>query len=144
MARKRRRPGQVRDAVLRLVKNASRPVGALEIERMLDEEGEAVPANTVFRALRELVDRGAIRKIMVARGYAPGDGAGRIGLFCSACGTLSEVAGADVFGALDDLAAANGFAVSRKIVEVAGICPACASVSVTVTEARNQNSARRN
>ncbi len=86
MARKRRRSGHVREAVLRLLQDAPRPLGALEIEKLLFEEGETVPPNTVFRALRELIDRGMIRKVMVARGYALGSGAQRISLFCRACG----------------------------------------------------------
>ncbi len=66
-----------------------RPPGALDIGRMLRREGDLVPPNTVFRALRELIDRGAARKVMVARGYAPGSGAGMISLYCRACGTVT-------------------------------------------------------
>lgn len=126
MARKRRRPGHVRDAVLRLLQNAARPLGALEIEKLLFGEGEIVPPNTVFRALRELIDRGMIRKVMVARSYALGSGAQKISLFCRACGNVTEVAGDHLFDALDDLAAASGFIVSRHIVEVASLCDRCA------------------
>jgi Fe2+ or Zn2+ uptake regulation protein len=126
MARKRRRPGHVREAVLRLIQNAPRPLGALEIEKLLFREGEIVPPNTVFRALRELIDHGMIRKVVVARGYAPGSGAQKISLFCRTCGEVTEVAGDTMFDALDDLAAASGFTISRHIVEVAGLCDRCA------------------
>lgn len=125
MARKRRRPGHVRDAVLRLLENASRPLGALEIEKLLFEEGETVPPNTVFRALRELIDHRTIRKVVVARGYVSGSAARKISLFCGACGDVTEVAGGSTIDALDALAAASGFTVSRHIVEVAGLCDRC-------------------
>jgi len=131
MDRKRRRPGHVREAILRLLQDAPRPLGALELEKLLHQQGETVPPNTVFRALRELIDRGTIRKVMVARGYAVGSGAERISLFCRECREVTEAAGANIFDALDDLAAASGFSVARHIVEVAGMCAACAGLTAS-------------
>ena len=79
----------------------------------------------VFRELRKLVDRKAIRKIWVARGYMRGSDAPAIALFCKGCGSVVEIACDETFDALDRLAAHQGFSVSRVILELPGVCWAC-------------------
>jgi Fur family zinc uptake transcriptional regulator len=126
MAEPRRPPGRVRDMVLRLVEKTGRPVAGAKLAELLREEGLAVPPSMMFRALRQLIDSGAIRKILLARGYACSTTDPMIALVCSRCGAVAEIACAEVFGGLDRLAAAAGFATSRQIVEVPGVCHDCA------------------
>ena len=126
MAEPRRQPGLVRDRVLRLVEKAGRPIAGGELSELMREEGLAVPSSMTFRALRQLIDCGAIRKILLARGYACSTTDPMIALVCSRCGEVAEIACAETFDGLDRLAAAAGFAASRQIVEVPGVCRDCA------------------
>lgn len=129
MAEPRRRSGYLRETVLRVLENAGRPVSALEIREMVLREGFTVPPSLVFRAVRQLVVRGAIRKIHLARGYCPGDGQAAIALVCGQCGRVTEIACDEIFQALDRVAGAEGFAASRHVVEVPGVCRDCSGQS---------------
>ncbi|MEI9926845.1 MAG: transcriptional repressor [Sphingomonas sp.] len=120
------RYGPLQERVLRLVEDARRPLRGLELVEGIRREGAAVAPSLVFRAIRTLADRGAIRKVHVDRSYTPGSGTSRVTLFCRQCGSVTEVACDAAFEGLDAVAAANGFVVSRSIVEVPGICARCA------------------
>jgi Fur family zinc uptake transcriptional regulator len=126
MAEPRRPPRSLRDTIQRVLEEAGRPVRAIELRELVGGQGFRVAPSLVFRAVRELIDRRAIRKILVARGYAPGGGERMITLFCRRCGEATEIACDPAFEALDRLAAAADFAASRHIVEVAGVCRECA------------------
>ncbi len=125
----RRRPGDLRAAVLRALRDAGRPLSALELRERIRGEGQPVAPSLVFRAIRELAERGAIRKVLSARGYIPGGGGAGVALYCRECGRVTEAACDEAFASLDRAAACRGFAVSRHIVEVPGVCDACAKRS---------------
>ncbi|MFA6114447.1 MAG: transcriptional repressor [Sphingomonas sp.] len=125
MAENRRRAGYLRETVLQALHAARRPLSALELRQIFHRQGDPIGPNLIFRGIRQLVERGAIRKVLVARGYAPGSGECRVTLFCRQCGQVTEITCADAFDALDEVAMAGGFAVSRHIVEVSGVCGSC-------------------
>lgn len=131
MAEARRRSGDLRETVLRVVADADRPLSVLELRERLRGDGPAVAASLAFRAVRKLVDRGEIHKIWVARGYVLGGGDAGISLFCRRCGKATWLARGEIAVALDRIAGARGFAISRHIVEVSGICHECASPGTT-------------
>jgi Fe2+ or Zn2+ uptake regulation protein len=125
MAENRRRAGYLRETILQALHAADRPLSALELRQIFHRKGDPIGPNLVFRGIRQLVERGAIRKVLVARGYAPGSGERKVTLFCRQCGQVTAIACADAFDALDEVAMAGGFAVSRHIVEVSGVCGSC-------------------
>lgn len=125
MAKPKRRPGYLQDRILRILQDQPRPLSGLELAEILREEGDLASPSLVFRAIRRLIDRRAIRKILVAGGYAAVREGCTIRLFCSQCGDLREIPGTETFDALDSAAAASGFGVSNYIVEVEGICRRC-------------------
>ena len=133
MAEPRRRPGLLRETVLRMLIDAGRPLSGTQLRELVREHGLSVQQSLIFRAIRQLIDRGTIRKIWAAGGYAPDGGGPTITLVCRQCGRVVEIAHDETFVALGQMAAVEGFAISRPIVEVSGICAACSSLAVSET-----------
>jgi Fe2+ or Zn2+ uptake regulation protein len=83
---------------------------------------------TVYKALETLVSCGLAAKL------TNGDGSARYDprtddhfhLRCLHCGTVRDVANADVAGSLPTIRPADGFRVEGYRLEVVGICAACA------------------
>ena len=111
---------------MRILRDQTRPLSGLQLTAMLRDEEYPASPSLVFRAIRRLIDRGAIRKILVAGGYAPIREDFAIRLFCSRCGKLREIPCTETFDALDHVAATLGFGVLDHIVEVEGLCGRCA------------------
>jgi Fur family zinc uptake transcriptional regulator len=57
------------------------------------------------------------------------NGARRIVLACERCATVAEVAAPVAFDAIDGAADDAGFRSTRALVEVAGLCTACAAAA---------------
>ena len=125
MARERRAAGELASRVLALLRRERRPLGGLALAGLLRNEGEVVTSNLVFRALRDLVRQGAIRKLHLAGGYVVAGEDREIDLLCTQCGMIGTVRDENAFVALAKAAEAAGFRVRLPVVEVAGICSRC-------------------
>ncbi|MBB4100781.1 Fur family transcriptional regulator [Sphingomonas kyeonggiensis] len=125
MAETRRPAGQLNEAILRLLQDAGRPLRVVEIRARLERAGEAAAPSLIFRAIRQLAERGAIHKIEIARGYVAGDAARRIALLCRACGEVTLIECPEAFDALDALAERHGLATPKHMAEATGICARC-------------------
>jgi hypothetical protein len=93
--------GTLQEILLRLLRDAARPVGGLELTDLLGRDGYIVASSLVFRAIRRLLDRNAIRKIQLAGGYVIRGPVPRISLCCSRCGAWDEIAHDFSFARLD-------------------------------------------
>ncbi len=105
--------------------------------------GERRPAAppTVYRALEFLLTQGLIHRIESLNAYvgcmdpeghlgdapgsAPGGALGGQFLICGDCGAAAEVHDPRVDAAVARRAEELGFAVHRKTIEIAGVCPPC-------------------
>ncbi|NYT42552.1 transcriptional repressor [Sphingomonas sp. R-74633] len=127
MAEGKRNSGFLHDRVLRLLKaQHPHPLTGLQLAELLQAEGDVVPVSQVYRALRRLIDEGAIRKILVAGGYAPVWRESVVLLWCRVCGEVREVPCPEVFQRLE--AIAGGLKAPHCLIEVPGVCAACAEV----------------
>lgn len=108
-----------------LLAHEKRPLGGLALVDLLQAEGEFVPSSLVFRALRDLIGRGAIRKLHLAGGYVPAGEAWAIDLLCTQCGMIATVRDEKPFLAIARAAEAAGFRVRLPVVEVVGVCRRC-------------------
>ncbi len=84
---------------------------------------------TVYRALEFLLAQGLIHRIESLNAYVgcvhpDGDHGGQF-LICTGCGATAEVHDPRVDAAVARRAQELGFAVARKTIEVAGLCPPC-------------------
>lgn len=120
---------ETRRRVLELIWAAGQPVGAYEIlERLAESRGRVAPP-TVYRALDFLIAQGLVHRIERQNAYVGcvRPGACRAGQFliCRRCGAVAELDGRAIEQALAEEAAALGFRIEERTVEVSGLCPVC-------------------
>jgi Fur family zinc uptake transcriptional regulator len=125
MASKRRAAGELDESLVAFLEREGRPLTGLMLAEMLREQGEVVAVSLVFRALRKLVDRGTLHKLLLSRGYVPTRSPNEIYLHCTACGTIGRIANAESFLRIENAAERSSFRVTRPIVEVMGRCAHC-------------------
>ncbi len=128
-ARRGARLTRLRRRVLELVWTSHAPVGAYALLRWLSREHESAAPPTVYRALDFLLQNGLIHRIESLNGFvgcpAPAADHTVQFLICRDCGAAAELADPRIDQAISSGAAALGFTVERKTVELSGLCPAC-------------------
>lgn len=120
----------LRRKVLALVWLGHAPVGAYELLRALGAESDApIAPPTVYRALEFLRRHGLIHRIESRNAFVgcahPEERHGSQFLLCSECGAAAELHNPVIEQALNGGAAALGFAVTGRTVELTGLCPRC-------------------
>ncbi len=122
---------ELRRAVLSLVLQAERPLTAYQLlERLRTTRHKAVPP-TIYRALDFLLQTGLIHKLERLGAFVP-CGAGHHEhaaqfLICRLCRQVTELEDNPASIALDSAARAAGFVPSSMVVEIEGLCGACAA-----------------
>lgn len=124
----------LRRRVLEEVAASHHAIGAYEIlERLARKEETRLAPISVYRALDALLEMGVVHRLESRNAFfachTPHDanGAQQIVLACERCATVAEVAAPVAFGAIDEAARSAGFRTSRALVEVVGLCAACAA-----------------
>ncbi|KRC79152.1 hypothetical protein [Sphingomonas sp. Root241] len=125
MASKRRAAGELDEFLVALLEREGRPLTGLMLAEILREQGEIVTVSLVFRALRKLVERGTLHKLLLSRGYVPTRSPNEIYLHCTTCGSVGRIANEESFLKIEDVAERCRFRVTRPIVEVVGRCAHC-------------------
>jgi Fur family transcriptional regulator, zinc uptake regulator len=132
-ARRGARLTALRKRVLALVWTSHSPVGAYDLlERLTEAHGRTAPP-TVYRALEFLLKQGLVHRIESLNAFVgcpePSQSHSGQFLICRDCGTAAEMQDHTIDRAISTQAAACGFAVEGKTVEVRGLCPACRSIA---------------
>ena len=123
----------LRREVLRLVLEAEGPVGAYALLDRLKETRAGAAPPTVYRALDFLLEHGLIHRIERLNAFIGCAEAGRDHhhphqfLICRRCGETAEIADHAAAHALEAAAKAQGFRPERMVVEIEGLCAACAA-----------------
>ncbi len=122
---------ELRRRVLELLWASGRPSGAYElIETFEREDSRPVRPPTVYRALEFLMAQGFVSRIESLNAYVPCANPERehdcLFFICNGCRTSVELEDPRIGGLLAEGAAALGFAVTRRTVEVEGMCARCA------------------
>lgn len=119
----------IRRRVLELVWASHRPVGAYALLEMLGRDGRPAAPPTVYRALDFLVEQGLVHRIALLNAFVgccrPGRPHNGQFLLCAECGTAVELDDAEVDAAVERAAERLGFSVTRRTVEIEGLCPQC-------------------
>lgn len=119
----------VRRRTLEILLGSHRAMGAYEVLERLAEDGFGHQPPVAYRALDFLVDHGLAHRIRRLNAFAacmcPGTTHRPVFFICRACDAVAETPANEVARALEDAAAAIGFAVERMNVEAVGLCPAC-------------------
>ena len=119
-----------REAVLRLIWQSHKPIGAYQvIEQLSAEQGRQIMPPTVYRALDFLLTQGLIHRITSLNAFigCPFPSAKHSDLFmlCSACGSVAECSADNIDQAIATTAAKSGFRVETHTLEIIGLCSQC-------------------
>lgn len=119
----------VRRRTLEILLESHRALGAYDVLQRLAAEGFGNQPPVVYRALDFLVEHGLAHRIRRLNAFAacmhPGEAHAPAFLICRVCDLVAEAPAATVRAALDDAAAALGFAIERSNIEATGLCPSC-------------------
>jgi Fe2+ or Zn2+ uptake regulation protein len=119
-----------RQAMLRVLGEARRPLSAEEIHTLAGDG--MLDLVTVYRSLGALEEAGIVQRHPLERGrslYAlPAAGHHHHHVICRRCGRLDRLPGCDT-GAVEAAARAQGYVDLTHVLEIHGLCPACASPS---------------
>ena len=119
----------LRRRVLELVWRSHRPQKAYDLLEALRDEHQRAAPPTVYRALEFLHDEGLIHRIESLNAFIgcadPTRQHGGQFLICRHCGAVAELSDPDISEVLDRKAAALGFDVQCRTVELDGECPDC-------------------
>ena len=121
----------LRRHVLELLWESGRPTGAYALIEALElRYHRPVGPPTVYRALEFLMSQRLVSKIESRNAYVPCAHPERqhdcLFFLCSICGASTELEDPRVVQVLAEDAAALGYRVDRRVVEVQGTCPNCA------------------
>jgi len=110
-----------------------RPVSAYELIGLLEQrQKRKIAPLTVYRHLDFLIRIGLVHRLQSAQTYLPcghPDHAHESQfLLCSSCGHVDEVESRGVERLLSRIADEHGFRADKAVVEVKGLCGACAAV----------------
>ena len=116
-----------REAILRVLQAADRPLTAEEIWAAMDQHRSGVP--TVYRNLERFIQEGWAESLQgpdqVMRFVRCQSTAHHHHLSCEACGRTVEVEVCGIEPSLRDMERSSGFRITRHQLHVFGLCPAC-------------------
>ena len=125
---------ELRRRALRLIVEAESALTAYQLLDRLQETRKGAVPSTVYRALDFLMEQGLVHKVERLNAYIPcvdlehRHHAAQF-LICKKCGTVAEIEDSEVSWALDRAVAKQGFRPDSAVVELTGLCAACAAAA---------------
>lgn len=122
---------KMRAAVFAALAAFDRPASAYDVAEAVSlAEGRRVAANSVYRILDIFVANNLARRVETANAYIanahPDCRHDCIFLVCDACAQVTHIDDDAITGGVRAVAGAAGFATRRPVIEVRGLCAACA------------------
>jgi Fur family transcriptional regulator, zinc uptake regulator len=118
-----------RRCVLEIVAASHSAIGAYEIMDRLGTQRRRPAPISVYRALDFLMAQRLVHRLASRNAYvacrAPRAAHGAQFLICEGCGAIGELCDETVESAVAKAAQIAGFAVTRQLIEVAGLCAHC-------------------
>ena len=122
-----------RRAVLKLLLDDHRALGAYEIIRRFDWGGRSRAPVQVYRALEFLESMGLVHRVASSNAYIAcyrfAERHGAVLFVCEACGVVMECEETKLENMMDRLARQCGFTVHSQLLEAVGHCPNCAEAA---------------
>jgi Fur family zinc uptake transcriptional regulator len=122
-----------RQVILDMLCAAGRPLGAYEmIDKLADENGRRPAPISVYRALDYLLENGlvhrlATRNAYLACGHRHHQSEPVVFLICETCGKAEEATSTGLDDSLAAVTASSRFKPRAAMIEIAGVCAACAA-----------------
>lgn len=122
----------LRQRVFQEIASSHRAIGAYEVLDRLAGKGPRLAPISVYRAIDALIEAGVVHRLESRNAYfachaGHGPGRNQLIVMCDDCGRVAEIAGEDVFSAIDAAVQAAAFKARQTIAEVTGVCADCAS-----------------
>jgi Fur family zinc uptake transcriptional regulator len=117
--------------VRNILAKANKPLSAYDIIPLMPKRhGHTVAPVTVYRALNHLVAHGLVTRIESRNAYIlcshPLENHDCLFFICRGCGSATETPDATISKLLRKEAEDLGFGINRQILEITGLCKACA------------------
>ena len=124
----------MRSAVFEALASFDKPASAYDIaEKVSQDQGRRVAANSVYRILDLFVGANLARRVESANAYIANDHPDClhdcIFLICDTCGQTVHIDDDSLSGGVRDAAASAGFSAPRPVIEVRGTCGDCGEPS---------------
>ncbi len=121
----------MRESVFAELARHDRPVSAYDIaDKLSAARGKRVAPNSIYRILDVFVANNLAMRVESANAYLanthPGCAHDCIFLVCDECGEAAHVDDEDVSRAVRAIATARDFKAERPVLEIRGLCKACA------------------
>lgn len=129
-ARANARLTPIREAVLTLIWDNHKPMGAYHIVEQLPLVlGKNIQAPSVYRAIDFLLELGLIHRITSLNAYIgcpfPGSEHSDLFMICQGCGAAAEVSDETINAIIAETIQKTGFRLKTQAIELTGLCPAC-------------------
>jgi len=119
----------MRQEVLAALQKSHSLLTAYDILRELSAAHPKIAPTTVYRALATLTERGCVHRIESLNAYISCNGDSHhsesILSICNDCGTVEERVSPDLLTHLSSVISTSGFAPTRHVIEVHGLCGSC-------------------
>ncbi len=124
-----------RERVLSILLETHKPMGAYSLLERLAAEGQKSQPPMVYRALDFLTELNLVHKIQSLNAFIACARPNAVHppqfLICQNCAKVAELVDTAITSAIEKAASAQGFAVSRTMLEAVGLCPQCQSSSAS-------------
>ena len=115
--------------VLSILRRHRRPLSAYDVLRELLPTYPKIAPPTVYRALAALMERGQVHRLESLNAFiacrCESNHHASIMTICDDCGIVEESFAPDLLRELSSVAGRSGFAPTRHVIEVHGICASC-------------------
>lgn len=120
----------LREQALTALWRAERPLTAYELrEKLIETTKRSLAAQSIYRVLDFLCENGVAKRIESLNAYVacchPDHDHACIFLLCDACGASIEIEDKKLERLIAADAEREGFALSRRVVELSGVCAPC-------------------
>ena len=115
--------------VLSVLLQHRRPLSAYDVLGELRQSNPKIAPPTIYRALAALTERGRVHRLESLSAFiacrCEHNHRASIMSICDNCGTVEESVAPDVLRELSRIAGKSGFAPTRHVIEVHGVCVSC-------------------
>ena len=120
----------IRRAVLETLLQFDQPIGAYDLIRELEAKlGRVVSPPTVYRALDFLLEQKFVARIETKNAFVPcaypDHEHACVFFICETCGHSAEVENKKIDTLFEQDAAALGFQIGKRVIEMQGLCATC-------------------
>ena len=130
-----KRGEKVQAEVLAILSRQRGPLTAYDVLGELREANPKIAPTTIYRALAVLMDHGRAHRIESLNAYiacqCDGHRQASVLSICDDCGAVEESVAPSVLKELSRIASRSGFAPTRHVIELHGLCEACGNRQVS-------------